>query len=208
MLVAEDSSPLRCTIKFFYSIQFYSNQKWQNTKENILYLCTCCNCWQKERKLFVSFAEKICNILDSCFLNVWLIATLNVEVAFWSYTDDDTVVNYVLAPPSSSVQAARATSGAPTAPTAVNARMVPSVTPSRAPASAPTATRGGAVRSLATPASTARTACWSVSASMAPPASTRRASASALQDTPEPCEWTRLLRSVWWMSQLCWSVFS
>lgn len=70
------------------------------------------------------------------------------------------------------LQAARATTGDLTAAIGVNARTGPSVTPSRGPVSALTATRGGAARSPVSAATTARLVSCPASVSMAGPAST------------------------------------
>lgn len=87
-----------------------------------------------------------------------------------------------------SVQAVRLTSGVPTAPTAVSAATGQNATQSPEPASALMVTRAGAARRPVTPASLAKTACWSASASTAPPVSTRQESASVRLDTLGPCE--------------------
>lgn len=87
------------------------------------------------------------------------------------------------------LQAVRVTSGDLTAVTAASAKTEPSVTPSRGPASAPTGTRGGAVRSPVNMVTTAKHVSYPVSVSMEPPAATKQESASVRRGSLGLCEY-------------------
>lgn len=80
------------------------------------------------------------------------------------------------------------TTGALTAAIGASARTGRSVTPSRAPVSAPMGTRDGVVRSPVSTVTMARRASYLASVSMVPPATTRRGSASARRGTAGLCE--------------------
>lgn len=90
------------------------------------------------------------------------------------------------------LQAAKATTGGLIAAIGANAKTVGSATPSRAPASALMATRGGVARSRANAATTASCASYPASVSTAPPATTRRGSASVRRATRGLCECARV----------------
>ena len=80
------------------------------------------------------------------------------------------------------------TTGDLTAVIGVNAKMGPSVTPSRVPVCAPMGTRDGVVKRPVSKVTMARDASYPASVSMVPPATTRQESASVHQGSQGFCE--------------------